>query len=158
MEWHPAYKYIIMAVGIAIIKSLKESFQQTTEKKYKLDDDNVNDSSMLPNVNNDQGPPVSPELETSVSETIVKLIKEKNYILQSKKLSENLDYEINFVNHKKESKWDFKWESTFIKLNGNDKSKEVTYTTWSNQYEFGQNKRNNRITREFLDELKGRLI
>ena len=87
---------------------------------------------------------------------ILNLIEELGYILISNNINNILDYEITFVNYKKKL-FDFKRQSTFIKVTGNEKIKEISYTTWSDRYEYGQNSHNDEIAQEFLKKLKEKM-
>ena len=75
------------------------------------------------------------------------------YILISNNIDNNLNFEITFVNYEKKI-FDFKRQSTFIKVTGNEKIKEISYTTWSDRYEYGQNSHNDKIAQDFLKKIK----
>jgi hypothetical protein len=153
MEWQPWYTYVIIAIIIAIIKS----FQQTTEKKYTINNDTTDDDKTINNnILNDLKSISQTEVEISVNEKILKLIEEMGYILISNNININLDYETTFVNYKKKF-FDFKRQPTNIKLSGNDKSKNVKYTSWSDRYEYGQNSHNDDIAKGFLKTLTEKL-
>jgi hypothetical protein len=153
MEWQPWYKFVIIALIIVIVKAL----QQNTKKEFKLnadksDKDTINSSNLnvkLESVN-------EPTFEGSVYNLGLNLIEEMRFILVSKNLSITHDYEITFVNYEKKL-FDFKRQSTFIKLSGNNKSKDISYTTWSERYEYGQNSHNDKIAQEFLKKLKEKM-
>ena len=102
-----------------IIKAL----QQNTTKKFKINGDET-----------DEGKPNSMEFDENIenvkqssfeshaSNLILKLIEELGYILISNNINNNLGYEITFVNYEKKL-FDFKRQSTFIKVTGNEKIK-----------------------------------
>ena len=153
MEWKPVYLYALIPLIIIIVKAL----QQNTTKKFKINGDET-----------DVGKPTSMEfdenienvkqssIESLASNLILKLIEEMGYILISNNINNNLDYEITFVNYEKKL-FDFKRQSTFIKVTGNEKIKGISYTTWSDRYEYGQNSHNDEIAQEFLKKLKEKM-
>lgn len=155
MEWQPWYRFVISALILAIIKVLT---QRKTKKKYKINRDEIKKGKennlvvdeKLENVN--QSP-----LEGSAANLTLKLIEEMGYILiLNKNLHNTSYYEITFKNYEKKL-FDFKRESTFIKVTGHDKSKEISYTTWSERYEYGQNSHNDKIAQDFLEKLKEKM-
>ena len=153
MEWKPVYLYALIPLTIIIIKAL----QQNTTKKFKINGDET-----------DEGKPNSMEFDENIenvkqssfeshaSNLILKLIEELGYILISNNINNNLGYEITFVNYEKKL-FDFKRQSTFIKVTGNEKIKGISYTTWSDRYEYGQNSHNDKIAQEFLKKLKEKM-
>ena len=42
-------------------------------------------------------------------------------------------------------------------MTGNEKIKGISYTTWSDRYEYGQNSHNDEIAQEFLKKLKEKM-
>jgi len=42
-------------------------------------------------------------------------------------------------------------------VTGNEKIKEISYITWSDRYEYGQNSHNDEIAHEFLVKLKEKM-
>lgn len=152
MKWQPWYTIVI----IAIITTIVKSFQKNTKKIMKIkniekDVDEMKNSGLDENSQNVS----SPTLQASAFNSIIKLIEEMGYILISKKISNTLDYEITFVNYKKKF-FELKRQPTYIKINGNDKSNEVSYTTWSENYEYGQNSHNENIAQSFFKKLSER--
>ena len=153
MEWQPWYKFVIIALIIAIVKAL----QQNTKKEFKLnadksDKDTINSSDLdfkSESVNQST-------FEGSVYNLALNLIEEMGFILVSKNLSNTHDYEITFVNYEKKL-FDLERQSTFIKLSGKDKSKDISYTTWSERYEYGQNSHNDEIAQDFLYKLNKKM-
>lgn len=153
MEWNPVYLYALIPLIIIIVKAL----QQNTTKKFKINGDETN-----------EGKPNSMEFDENIEnvkqssfesyafDLILKLIEEMGYILISNNINNNLDYEITFVNYEKKL-FDFKRQSTFIKVTGNEKIKGISYTTWSDRYEYGQNSHNDEIAQEFLKKLKEKM-
>ena len=153
MEWNPVYLYALIPLIIIIVKAL----QQNTTKKFKINGDET-----------DEGKPNSMEfdenienvkqssIESLASNLILKLIEEMGYILISNNINNNLGYEITFVNYEKKI-FDFKRQSTFIKVTGNEKIKGISYTTWSDRYEYGQNSHNDESAQEFLKKLKEKM-
>ena len=153
MEWKPVYLYALIPLIIIIVKAL----QQNTTKKFKINGDET-----------DEGKPNSMEFDENIenvkqsffeshaSNLILKLIEEMGYILISNNINNNLGYEITFVNYEKKI-FDFKRQSTFIKVTGNEKIKGISYTTWSDRYEYGQNSHNDEIAQEFLKKLKEKM-
>ena len=153
MEWKPVYLYALIPLIIIIVKAL----QQNTTKEFKINGDET-----------DEGKPNSMEfdenienvkqssIESHASNLILKLIEEMGYILISNNINNNLDYEITFVNYINKL-FDFKRQSTFIKVTGNEKIKAISYTTWSDRYEYGQNSHNDEIAQEFLKKLKEKM-
>lgn len=79
------------------------------------------------------------------------------FILVSKDISHNFDYEIIIVNFDKKTS-DIKRHSTYIKLRGKDQSYVITYNIWSYEFEFGQNLKNENIAQEFLMKLKEKVL
>ena len=150
MEWKPVYLYALIPLIIIIVKAL----QQNTTKKFKINGDET-----------DEGKPNSMEFDENIenvkqssfenhsSNLILKLIEEMGYILISNNIDNNLNFEITFVNYEKKI-FDFKRQSTFIKVTGNEKIKEISYTTWSDRYEYGQNSHNDKIAQDFLKKIK----
>jgi hypothetical protein len=153
MEWQPWYKFVIIALIIVIVKAL----QQNTKKEFKLnadksDKDTINSSDLdfkSESVNQST-------FEGSVYNLAINLIEEMGFMLVSKNISNTHDYEITFVNYEKKL-FDFKRQSTFIKLSGKDKSKDISYTTWSERYEYGQNSHNDEIAQDFLSKLNKKM-
>jgi hypothetical protein len=152
MEWKRWYNYVIIILIIVIVKEL----QQNNTKKFKINGDEIDEektNSMefdekLENV-------IQSSFETFASNLILKLIEEMGYILISNNIN-NLDYEITFVNYEKKL-FDFKRQATFVKVTGNEKTKEISYTTWSDRYEVGQNSHNDEIAQVFLKKLKEKM-
>lgn len=151
MEWQPWYKFVIIALIIVIVKAM----QQNTTKKFKINSEET-DGKRINSLNDESDKTTEPSFEGSISNLILQLIEEMGYILISKNISNTLDYEITFVNYEKKF-FDLKRQSTFIKVTGNDKSKEISYTTWSERYEYGQNIHNDGIAHEFLEKLKEKM-
>ena len=150
MEWQPWYKYVIIALIIVIVKSL----QQNTKKEFKLNaDKSDNDKKNSSDLDINSESVNRSTFEGSVYDLVLTLIEEMGYILVSKHLSNTQDFEITFVNYEKKL-FDFKRQSTFIKVTGNEKIKGISYTTWSDRYEYGQNSHNDKIAQEFLKKLK----
>jgi hypothetical protein len=153
MVWYPWYKFVIIGLIIVIVKSR----QQNTKKKFKLNADNSDENKM-----NSTDVDVKSEsihlstFEGSVYNLALNLIEELGFILVSKELSTAHDFEITFVNYEKKI-FDFKRQSTYIKLSGKDNSKDISYTTWSDRYEFGQNSHNDEIAQEFLYKLNKKM-
>jgi hypothetical protein len=153
MEWKPVYLYALIPLIIIIVKAL----QQNTTKKFKINGDETdeqkpNSMEFDENIENVK----QSSFESNASNLILKLIDEMGYILISNNINNNLDYEITFVNYEKKL-FDFKRQSTFIKVTGNEKIKEISYTTWSDRYEYGQNSHNDEIAQEFLKKLKEKM-
>jgi hypothetical protein len=153
MEWKPVYLYVLVPLIIVIVKAL----QKNTTKKFKINE-GVTDEEKQNSVEIDQKlENVShSSFEGSAYDLILNQIEEMGYILISSEIKNNLDYEITFVNYEKKL-FDFKLQSTFIKVIGNEKVKEISYTTWSERYEFGQNSNNDAIAQEFLQKLKEKM-
>lgn len=153
MEWQPWYKFVI----IGLIGLIAKALQQNTTKKYEIinneAEEEKSDSSNIQDNNRNLNDRSS---EESVYNLISELIDEMGYILISKNMTNNLYYEITFKNYEKNF-LEFKRVSTFIKLTGNDKSKEISYSTWSERYEYGQNSHNDKIAQDFLTKLKERI-
>jgi hypothetical protein len=153
MEWKPVYLYALIPLIIVIVKAL----QQDTTKKFKINGDETDKekpNSMefdekLENVNQSS-------FEGSTSNLILKLVEEMGYILILNNINNTLDYEITFVNYEKKL-FDIKRQSTFIKVTGKEKTKEISYSTWSDRYEYGQNSHNDKIAQEFLKKLKEKM-
>ena len=153
MEWQPWYKYVIIALIIVIVKSL----QQNTKKEFKLNaDKSDNDKKNSSDLDINSESVNRSTFEGSVYDLVLTLIEEMGYILVSKHLSNTQDFEITFVNYEKKL-FDFKRQSTFIKVTGNEKIKGISYTTWSDRYEYGQNSHNDKIAQEFLKKLKEKM-
>jgi hypothetical protein len=153
MEWQPWYKYVIIALIIVIVKSL----QQNTKKEFKLNaDKSDNDKKNSSDLDINSESVNRSTFEDSVYDLVLTLIEEMGYILVSKHLSNTQDFEITFVNYEKKL-FDFKRESTFIKISGKNKSKDISYTTWSERYEYGQNSHNDDIAQDFLKNLNKKM-
>ena len=153
MEWKPVYLYALIPLIIIIVKAL----QQNTTKKFKINGDETderkpNSMDFDENIENVK----QSSFESHASNLILKLIEEMGYILISNNINNNLGYEITFVNYEKKL-FDFKRQSTFIKVTGNEKIKGISYTTWSDRYEYGQNSHNDEIAQEFLKKLKEKM-
>lgn len=149
MEWHSWYLLLL----IPIIRSLVKSFQQSSKKEISLDSTQANRNGT--NEAN-AGKMNSVSAGFSVNKQIVELINELNYVLISNKVNEQLDYEIVLKNY--ENKFlDLKRQATIMKIQGNDQSKELSYSTWSDRYEYGQNSHNSEIAEDFIERLKARL-
>jgi len=153
MEWNPVYLYALIPLIIIIVKAL----QQNTTKKFEIngdetDDGKPNSMEFDENIENVK----QSSFESHASNLILKLIEEMGYILISNNIYNNCDYEITFVNYEKKL-FDFKRQSTFIKVTGNEKIKGISYTTWSDRYEYGQNSHNDEIAQEFLKKLKEKM-
>jgi hypothetical protein len=153
MEWKPVYLYVLIPLIIIIVKAL----QQNTTKKFKINGDETdgekpNSMEFDENIENVK----KSSFENHASNLMLKLIEEMGYILISNNINNNLDYEITFVNYEKKL-FDFKRQSTFIKVTGNEKIKGISYTTWSDRYEYGQNSHNDEIAQEFLKKLKEKM-
>ncbi|MFM7628089.1 MAG: hypothetical protein ACKO44_01100 [Algoriphagus sp.] len=153
MEWKPVYLYVLIPLIILIVKAL----QKNTTKKFKINEvetdekkqNSIETDEKLENVSQSS-------FEGSAYDLILNQIEEMGYILISSDIKNNLDYEITFVNYEKKL-FDFKLQSTFIKVTGNEKINEISYTTWSERYEFGQNSNNDAIAQEFLQKLKEKM-
>lgn len=153
MEWKPLYLYVLIPLIIVIVKAL----QKNTTKKFKINEvvtdekkqNNIETDEKLENISQSS-------FEGSAYDLILNQIEEMGYILISSDIKNNLDYEITFVNYEKKL-FDFKLQSTFIKVTGNEKINEISYTTWSERYEFGQNSNNDAIAQEFLQKLKEKM-
>ena len=153
MEWKPVYLYVLIPLIIVIVKAL----QKNTTKKFKFNESETDEEKL-------NGVEIDEKLENvsqstfegSAYDLILNQIEEMGYILISSEIKNSLDYEITFVNYEKKM-FDFKLQSTFIKVIGNEKTKEISYTTWSERYEFGQNSNNNEIAQEFLIKLKEKM-
>jgi hypothetical protein len=153
MEWQPWYKYVIIALIIVIVKSL----QQNTKKEFKLNaDKSDNDKKNSSDLDINSESVNRSTFEGSVYDLVLTLIEEMGYILVSKHLSNTQDFEITFVNYEKKL-FDFKRQSTFIKISGKNKSKDISYTTWSERYEYGQNSHNDDIAQVFLKNLNKKM-
>ena len=153
MEWHPGYKYVIITLIIVIVKSL----QQNTKKEFKLNaDKSDNDKKNSSDLDINSESVNRSTFEGSVYDLVLTLIKEMGYVLVSKHLSNTQDFEITFVNYEKKL-FDFKRQSTFIKISGKNKSKDISYTTWSERYEYGQNSHNDDIAKDFLKNLNKKM-
>ena len=153
MEWQPWYKYVIIALIIVIVKSL----QQNTKKEFKLNaDKSDNDKKNSSDLDINSESVNRSTFEGSVYDLVLTLIEEMGYILVSKHLSNTQDFEITFVNYEKKL-FDFKRQSTFIKISGKNKSKDISYTTWSERYEYGQNSHNDDIAQDFLKNLNKKM-
>ncbi len=153
MEWQPWYKFIIIALIIGIVRT----FQQNSKKKFIIDVDKKTESGEnRKEFNGKRDTPIQSSSVQHASQVIQQLIEEMGFIVKSKEINENLDYEITFVNYEKKL-FDFKRQSTYIQINGNEKTKELTYTTWSDRYEYGQNSHNNKIANDFLEKLKEKM-
>ena len=153
MEWHPGYKYVIITLIFVIVKSL----QQNTKKEFKLNaDKSDNDKKNSSDLDINSESVNRSTFEGSVYDLVLTLIKEMGYILVSKHLSNTQDFEITFVNYEKKL-FDFKRQSTFIKISGKNKSKDISYTTWSERYEYGQNSHNDDIAKDFLKNLNKKM-
>jgi hypothetical protein len=148
MEWHPWYRFVIIALIILIVRY----FQQSSAKKFSIKNNKIEGDKSY-NLNN--GDMVF-FINIPINQSIINLIDEMEYILISKNVSSDNYYEITFMNYKKKL-FDFKRQSTYIKLNGNDNSQNITYTTWSDRYEFGQNSHNDKIANEFLLKLLAKI-
>ena len=153
MEWKPVYLYALIPLIIIIVKAL----QQNSTKKFKINGDEIdyekqNDVEIDEKIENVK----QSSFENHSSNLILKLIEEMGYILISNNIDNNLNFEITFVNYEKKI-FDFKRQSTFIKVTGNEKIKEISYTTWSDRYEYGQNSHNDEIAQEFLKKLKEKM-
>jgi hypothetical protein len=150
MEWKPVYLYALIPLIIIIVKAL----QQNSTKKFKINGDEIdyekqNDVEIDEKIENVK----QSSFENHSSNLILKLIEEMGYILISNNIDNNLNFEITFVNYEKKI-FDFKRQSTFIKVTGNEKIKEISYTTWSDRYEYGQNSHNDKIAQDFLKKIK----
>lgn len=153
MEWKPVYLYVLIPLIILIVKAL----QKNNTKKFKINEvetdekkqNSIETDEKLENVSQSS-------FEGSAYDLILNQIEEMGYILISSDIKNNLDYEITFVNYEKKL-FDFKLQSTFIKVTGNEKINEISYTTWSERYEFGQNSNNDAIAQEFLQKLKEKM-
>ena len=150
MEWKPVYLYALIPLIIIIVKAL----QQNSTKKFKINGDEIdyekqNDVEIDEKIENVK----QSSFENHSSNLILKLIEEMGYILISNNIDNNLNFEITFVNYEKKI-FDFKRQSTFIKMTGNEKIKEISYTTWSDRYEYGQNSHNDKIAQDFLKKIK----
>jgi len=153
MEWKPAYLWALIPLIAIIAKAL----QKNTTKKFKInlgdtDDGKTNSMEFDEKLENIK----QPSFERYSCNLILNLIEEMDYILISNNINSNLDYEITFKNYEKKI-FDFKRESSYIKVTGNEKIKEISYITWSDRYEYGQNSHNDEIAHEFLVKLKEKM-
>ena len=153
MDMKPLYLYALIPLVIIIVKAL----QKSTTKKFKINGDETDDGKPYSVAFDDKIENVKQSsFESHSFNLILNLIEELGYILISNNINNILDYEITFVNYKKKL-FDFKRQSTFIKVTGNEKIKEISYTTWSDRYEYGQNSHNDEIAQEFLKKLKEKM-
>jgi hypothetical protein len=149
MKWQPWYTYAIIATITVIVKGL----QQNSTKKFKIKKNEIAKNTIGDSdINEDNENKYDTLFEGSVYNLISELIKELGYVLISKNIDSNDNYEITFMNYEKKI-FDFKRESTYIKITGNDKLKDISYTTWSDRYEIGQNSHNEEIAQEFFNKM-----
>lgn len=92
----------------------------------------------------------------SVSKEIIKTIYDLNFVLKINNIDKVGNYEIEFINYDKKI-FDFKRQSTHIKLTGNDNSTKIDHIVWSDRYEYGQNGHNQKIVESFFERLKENL-
>ncbi|MFM7683674.1 MAG: hypothetical protein ACKO7P_13180 [Bacteroidota bacterium] len=153
MEWKPVYLYALIPLIIIIVKAL----QKNNNKKFKINLDETDDGKTNSMEFDEKLESIKqPSFESYSSNLILNLIEEMGYILISNNINSNLDYEITFINYEKKL-FDFKRQSTYIKVSGNEKIKQISYTTWSDRYEYGQNSHNDEIAQEFLVKLKEKM-
>jgi hypothetical protein len=144
------YIYLIIGIIIVAVRLSQKNNKKTIDLKESSSDSKVNeiisqsDHSSL--VEHSQG-------NLSVSKQIVKTIEDLNFVLKSNNLDKSGNYEIEFVNYDNKI-FDFKRQSTFIKLTGNDKSTKIDHIVWSNRYEYGQYGHNEKVVTTFFDRLK----
>lgn len=148
MEWHPYYKWIIVFLILGIVRYLQQNSSKKVDLSVNTDDDEPKSLT-----------PVSDEsfkVQVSVNKTIVDLIEEMDYKLISNHMDQNGNFKIEFVNYENKL-FSFKRQPTYVKLIGNDNLKGLSYTTWSDRYEYGQNTHNDNIAKKFVAKLKGHL-
>ena len=119
MDMKPLYLYALIPLVIIIVKAL----QKSTTKKFKINGDETDDGKPNSVAFDDKIENVKQSsFESHSFNLILNLIEELGYILISNNINNILDYEITFVNYKKKL-FDFKRQSTFIKVTGNEKIK-----------------------------------
>jgi hypothetical protein len=155
MLWLPLLKYLIIPLIMGILLVIFGSIQPKVTKKFRLK--KVNTKLKGHDIDGNAQNSGQTTFQGSISNLILKQIDEMEYILVSKDISDNLDYEIIFVNFDKKTS-DIKSHSTYIKLRGNDQSYVITYNIWSDEFAFGQNLKNEDIAQEFLKKLKEKVL
>ena len=153
MTTYRGYLYLIVALIIILVRI----YQKKSKKEFKLNSKATNDHKTKgADIHGKSDSDSGAVLEGSIYAQALSLIEEMGYILVSKNISDTNDFEITFMNYEKKF-FDFKRESTYITLTGNENTREITYTTWSDRYEFGQNSHNNTIAESFLNNLNEKI-
>lgn len=144
------YIYLIVGILIIAVRLSQKNNKKTIDLKESSPDSKVNE--VISQIDHSSLIEHS-QRNLSVSKEIVKTIDDLNFVLKSNNLDKSGNYEIEFVNYEKKI-FDFKRQSTHIKLTGNDKSTKIDHIVWSDRYEYGQYGHNEEIVTTFFDRLK----
>jgi hypothetical protein len=144
------YIYLIGAIVIIAVRLSQKNNKKTIDLNERSTDSKVNE---VTNQIDHSSVLEHSQENISVSKEIFKTIDDLNFVLKSNNLDKSGNYEIEFVNYDNKI-FDFKRQSTYIKLTGNDKSTKIDHIVWSNRYEYGQYAHNEKVITIFFDQLK----
>ena len=139
-------RIIISSIAIFLIILIRY-YQKSKTSFYSMRDDIIKPDPE----NNKQVLKSNIDYDYSIIKTIKNLIEDKNFILLTESINDS-HFVIEFKNYDS-APFEFKRQSTYIKINGNLDNNTLDFSTWSDRYELGQNGHNESILSSFKREL-----